>query len=527
MPGKCRIAEINAAVVVPPVFDFYATRHRFSALGAHIVGKILKENGCTTTLFNFPASVRKGAGAPLPPEFAYLKPFLVKNETGKLSFFTRYQRFGPGIEECARQVLAITPNLVLISCFAFAYAGAALELAAALRRAAPDLAIAVGGAGVSCHPQYFIRRDCIDFAFTGEAEVSLPAFIFALRKGEGEFLEVPNLFYKKDGRVLSPDSIRRTAPEEVDWVVRKTGETRETIHLTTALSRGCIKKCRFCSNFLSQGRTFRKVPLNRIRSVMEDLTATYPPSGKKLCINFEDDNLLLDPDYFFSVMEAIKTRFPQAVFCAENGIDHTFLTEKRLQRLMDMGFAQFNLSIASARPDILKDEARPIRPKIYEAAVQAIHLRHIPCITYFICGFAKDTPETIVSAISRLAGLPTLLGISLFYPVPGLPDYEDMSVFDSVLPQMCAGSAAFPWNRSLTTGQLITAFRLTRLVNLLKSKTPSETDRALLRKIRSTRRLYTLVRENKVESIIPVPAADEQMVSMFFDRVDLDAVAPL
>ncbi|MEZ4578465.1 MAG: hypothetical protein R2875_10750 [Desulfobacterales bacterium] len=38
--------RLKAAVAVPPVLDFYFTRHRFSALGPHILSTLLRENGC-------------------------------------------------------------------------------------------------------------------------------------------------------------------------------------------------------------------------------------------------------------------------------------------------------------------------------------------------------------------------------------------------------------------------------------------------------------------------------------------------
>jgi hypothetical protein len=65
---------------------------------------------------------------------------------------------------------------------------------------------------------------------------------------------------------------------------------------------------------------------------------------------------------------------------------------------------------------------------------------------------------------------------------------------------------------------MITAFRLCRFVNLLKStaRTPAEDD--LIREIIQTRRLYTLIRENHTQTMIPVPQADTGMVRLFFDQ---------
>ena len=95
--------------------------------------------------------------------------------------------------------------------------------------------------------------------------------------------------------------------------------------------------------------------------------------------------------------------------------------------------------------------------------------RHaVPSISYFICGLSEDNPKTVSDTIIYLSGLPTRIGISLFYAVPGLPDFSDKSRFDTLSPKLCAGSSAYPWNGSLPTQTMITAFRLSRLCNHLK-----------------------------------------------------------
>ncbi|MDO9263780.1 MAG: hypothetical protein Q7U02_07430, partial [Desulfosalsimonadaceae bacterium] len=108
-------------------------------------------------------------------------------------------------------------------------------------------------------------------------------------------------------------------------------------------------------------------------------------------------------------------------------------------------------------------------------------------------------------------------GISLFYPVPGIPDYTDTRIFDRGPPSLCAGSSAFPWNGSLTTGQMVTAFRLARLVNLLKSDYQTDMDKALIDHVKRHHQLYTLEKTGKYKKIIPVPNMDAEMVRLFFD----------
>ncbi len=132
--------------------------------------------------------------------------------------------------------------------------------------------------------------------------------------------------------------------------------------------------------------------------------------------------------------------------------------------------------------------------------------------------FTAIEDRTIINAnIAYLAKQPTRIGISLFYPVPGIFDFTDKTIFDKHPPFLCAGSSAYAWNHSLSTAELITAFRLCRFVNLLKSDIKSKEEKALIQKITQEKQLYTLVKQGKARSIVPVDNADHDMVGLFFD----------
>ncbi len=509
----------KACVAIPPVFDFYFSPHRFSVLGPEIVSDCLAFAGWSVQMLNFPMRRKKGSPVRLPSALQFLTPHLVAHEEGKLSFFTQYQRFGPLISECADQIIKTSPDLVFIACFAFCYAESALALAARIHAINPHLTIVMGGAGPSAYPEFFIEKPHVDFVLTGEAEVSLKAFLQAFRAEIHDFGRIPNLYRKKDGRIIAPQDKKQTTAQEIAFVLKKTGETKTAIYFTTALSRGCPKRCRFCSNFLCHGRDFRVIPADTIRLTLAQMPLPFE-TGKTVTINFEDDNLLLGPDYFLEIMDVFRNRFSGLAgvsFLAENGVDHTRLTPELTKALIQKGLRQFNLSVASTHAQILAEEQRDPGFSMYESAVKTIHHHGIPCITYFICGFKKDTSETVVANLLYLAKQPTRIGISLFYPVPGIPDYTDAGLFDRVSPCLCAGSSAFPWNGSMTTGQMVTAFRLARLVNLLKSGRQTGMDKALIESVLRHKRLYTIEKKGKSRKIILVPGMDAEMVKSFFD----------
>nr|MDA3895528.1 cobalamin-dependent protein [Desulfobacteraceae bacterium] len=507
-------------IAVPPVFDFYFTRHRFSGLGSEILADLLPKNEYEVQLFNFPNQQKKGRTAPFPKELNFLKPHIIENETGSVSFFTRYQRFGPPLSECADQLTAFSPDIIFISCFAFCYADAALELASLMRTRRPKTIIAIGGAGVSAYPDFFIQNQNIDFALTGEAEVSIPSFLNTLKSNTKYFsqvaLEIPNLYHKNNGKVIAPFIKKQTKAEEIAFVLKKTNTTPKAVYYTTSLSRGCPKRCRFCSNFLCHGRKFRVIPIKKIQQGLSELSINPEDCDKTVYVNFEDDNLLLAQEYFLNILKIFKKKFTRIFFLAENGVDYTKLTSELVKDLIDLGMKQFNLSIASTHLPILEEEQRDATFPLYEKVLQILEKHQIQSITYFICGFKKDSKKTVAANIAYLAKLPTRIGISLFYPVPGIFDFTDKTIFDKHPPFLCAGSSAFPWNQSLSTAELITAFRLCRFVNLLKSGFKSENEKRLIQKITKEQKLYTFIKKGTYQTIVPVDNADQEMVRLFF-----------
>jgi len=132
----------------------------------------------------------------------------------------------------------------------------------------------------------------------------------------------------------------------------------------------------------------------------------------------------------------------------------------------------------------------------------------LPVITYLICGFKEDTADGIAQSLLYLFEQPVRVGFSAFYPVPGVPDWHDPSVLEP--PVLCAGSSMYPWNRSLSTRQMVTLFRLCRFLNALKAAwTRSRRDLGeVLRRSLRERRLYTSLRDG---AVMAVPHLDEEL----------------
>lgn len=499
----------TAAVVIPPLKDFYFTYHRFSSLGSEIVKKVLENHNIKVYCFNFPVIKKKNI--PIPEELDYLKPYIIQNETGHLSFFTSYKYYGPDPGDSVSPVLNINPDMIFLSCYSFCYADEAVSFAQALKEK-KDVCITAGGAGVSVNPEYFFKDNAVDFCITGEAEVSLPAFLKEF-SGNRNFKEVPNLIYKKNKEFIYSEIKKYTGKHNSAIILKKTYETKKVLYYSTILSRGCPKECSFCTNHLSQGKNFRTVPYKKIEHELKKLKK--PDKLKQYLINFEDDNILFDKEYFIKIIRLFKKYFKNPSFLLENGIDYSLLDNDLLKILIKLGLKKINFSIASSDENILKNEKRKLDLPGYETLLRTAENFNIPVTTYFICGLKNDTRESVANTLAYLFNLPTELGISLFYAVPGLKNLSEKSSFKS--PCLCAGSSAYPWNNSLSTSSMVTAFRLSRFINCFKMNNKKYFP--IIKKIMQEKTLYTFIKENGQLKIIPVKNLDTALVKLFFKKI--------
>ena len=459
----------RVAVAEPPIEDFYYTYHRGSGLGIRSVARICEHLGKNAILFHFPTAA-KSTPIPLPSSLDHIKPFINPNESGPLSFFTSYNRFGPSFDICAKQIAEANPDIIFLSCFAFCYAHCLIALARECKRVLPNIPIAAGGAGVTARPEFFRNSPAVDFAVPGEAEIVLPPFFGEATAGTPRPLSI--------------------------W--SKTGDTKKRAFFSTAITRGCPKTCRFCSVRLSHPGGLRRMAKQNILTGFKDSAASA--SGKNMSINFEDDNLLADWDHTIDIITAIKAQRPDAAFTAENGMDYTFLDSEKIKALIDLGFYRFNFSLGVYGAENLERQRRHGDLQLLKELVRLAAEKGKQCTVFFICGFPGDSPENSVHTLLFLHALPVKTGISLYYPVPGL---KEISIPDDTPPALCAGSSAYPWSGALSTAQLITAFRLARLSNFLKTA------------------------EKAAAGIRDIPFLDSGMIETFSKGVQLDTTNPL
>ena len=119
-----------------------------------------------------------------------------------------------------------------------------------------NIPIAVGGVTPTISPGIVIEHPSIDMLVQGEGEIAFKELAIAL-KNKTSLSEVPNLWYKENGKVLKNKLVRYMDMNKLpdlrfdfwnkghflkpyDGVIHKTGYLE--------MSRGCMHKCHYCFN---------------------------------------------------------------------------------------------------------------------------------------------------------------------------------------------------------------------------------------------------------------------------------------
>ncbi len=478
---------MKCVVVIPQIEDFYYTPHRGSFLGGEIVFNILRQKGYDVEYVCLPNLIKKPKVIPIPKELSYLKEFIIKDETGPFSFFTSYKRFGPSYRDAAEVILINRPQMVFISCFAFCYALSSIYLAQEIKNIAPHVDIVIGGAGASVFPEYFIDTSIFYKVLCGEAEYSLTSF-------------------------LGIDEIDSPLPAFV-----KTKETKKVSYYSTYLTRGCPMGCRFCSVPLIHGKRLRCVDENSIYNKVSLI-----PNNKLVFLNFEDDQILLKSSLFLKVLRNIKKIKPFIFFSCENGIDYRQMDIPLLNELISLGFRQFNFSVGNISSNIARSQKRDV--DISKLKLLAIELdkKNIDAIVYFISGFKGEKREDAIKNLVFLARLGKIIriGLSPFYPIPGIWGLEDKNLFKDKSPLLCCGTSMWPWNGSLLTEDMVTLFRLVRIVNSTKKIQMDDVIKDVVNRCIKEKKLYTFIKNTPYP--VEVKRYNREMVKSFFEMWEIN-----
>jgi anaerobic magnesium-protoporphyrin IX monomethyl ester cyclase len=510
---------MKVLLIQPPVEDYYDTPIRTYPLGLCYCAAAVKDLAEVSIL-----DCRNHGGNPMtvPSPFAGLEKYYRADLRGPFSLFTHYSRFGLSEEQIAAEICREKPDVVGVSANFSAFARESLQVATIAKSVDPAIITILGGLHPTLFPEEVLSNHLVDYVVRGEGETPLRELVKRLISAQPNLTDVPGLCFRAgNGNHISPPSI-----EDNLGLMPDRGSLDQARYLMFRkpysfflTSRGCPRHCRFCGK---PPYRFRRRTLAGIDRELDDCASR----GIRI-LDIEDDMFNADRGILLDVLDLFK-KYPFELF-AMNGLYPVNFDATVLDAMESAGFRKLNISLVDLNADVLDSQRRTVSPAFIKD-LELLGERSVLVELHFIVGLPGQKTEELVAAIIELMGLRSLLGPSIYYPVPraGSLSPRDFPEFP-----LCRSSVMFPENfpRSVTA----TILKLVRFVNFCKqlldrngvdlslsdvlespAMFPDERSHECFKLLVNKRRFFAL---NRSSHVFEEEEADPDLIDYFFKKI--------
>lgn len=180
----------------------------------------------------------------------------------------------------------------------------AINLAEELKRLYPDSVIVFGGIHPTAMPEEILSYGCVDIVLRGEGERVLFE-LYKCLKAKKDFTYLDSISYRK-GNTIIHNKMSLTldyGDNSTYFPYHRFNAKRYDLGFILS-SRGCPYECIFCSNRVTTGRGYR---FKSTQVIIEELNLLYNKYKRKY-ITFVDDNLLVDKERIYLIIDNIKKK---------------------------------------------------------------------------------------------------------------------------------------------------------------------------------------------------------------------------
>ncbi len=464
-------------LVQPPIEDFYLTKKRTIPYGLACIAASVQKQGFDVEILDALAT-NKTRTIAYPEEFSYLEQFYGQKDNTRFSLFHEFKHFGYSYEYIATQIRDKQPFVVGISSLFTAYYNEALKTAQKIKKFFPQCKIVLGGH----HPTQFAKKtlqyNSIDFVLRGEGETSMGLLCKALQNNSNpeknqNIKQIPGIAFRKNNSFFISDPLWLKDLNEAplpafNLINHKFYQRKNGTSSIVVSSRGCPMQCSYCSvSALSSYAPFRQ---RSIDNVIQEIK--YQIKNQEIgFIDFEDENLCLNKQWFLSLFSQIKqiTANRNIELRAMNGLYPPAIDEDIILMMKGSGFKTLNLSLGSiCKKQLEKFKRKNVRAS-FENALYLARKHDLECVSYIIAAAPDQNAQSSLEDLLYLAQKRTLIGLSIYYPAPGSLDYKlyaNKNIFPKNFSLM--RSSALPLDHKTSRIQAVTLLRLSRILNFMK-----------------------------------------------------------
>ncbi|MFH1791934.1 MAG: radical SAM protein [Candidatus Omnitrophota bacterium] len=264
--------------------------------------------------------------------------------------------------------------------------------------------IVVGGPQVTADPDFFMTKEYIDGAVTGEGEHTLHEYLEKEAPVPGMYVRDKNGDVAAGGArpfIKDLDSLPFPALQKIDFTKYNVPIKKRKPTSTVMTSRGCPFQCIFC--FHPLGYAFRpRSPQN----VIEEVEWQVKELGvREVCV--QDDNVSLDMGRAKEIFRGLADRKLDMTMQLYNGIRADRVDEELLRLMKAARLWLMNVSPESGDPESVKRIKKGFNLEASKAAIKLSKRMGFFTYSNFMVGFPWETREEIKRTIDFALELDT------------------------------------------------------------------------------------------------------------------------
>ena len=276
---------------------------------------------------------------------------------------------------------------------------AVLEVCRRIKEKKPESFLILGGPTASFQADTVMEgSSSVDMIVKGEGELPLFEVLSSLEAGSRDFDSIPNLVYRRNGRIVrTPEAVRMLPLEEQEHPLDVSSfEEFETVYYET--SRGCVFSCNYCAWNTSQyGRKrFRYYPLDKVLKELEGLFRL----PRLALLLLTDSNILLGGERtreIFARINALNQERrergqPLVKINFEFNPEH--LREEMMPEIKRLYVENYPVGLQSVNAGVLKEANRPFHRDKYLRNIRMLREKvGAAILVEIIYGLPTDTYE--------------------------------------------------------------------------------------------------------------------------------------